>query len=446
MTANRSSPLPESEREGVELEVLGLIAKQARRAPFPIFACMVVLAVIASRHIPGWIAGLWLALEAGVFFARYGLLSKLHVHPRLSVAQKWGRLVRLNLVSASLHASSVLVFPWMNGAECAFFTVLLLGLCSGAIATMAGSTRALLAFIGPITLSLAAAWAWRYSTATSPSTESMISLLIFGYTGVMLAVGQDVNRSIRSAWESRHREGLANRRLTDALAVAEEAGRTKARFLTAAGHDLRQPVAVISTVSAVLGLRQTTEADRHLLGTLSQANQQLVSQLDSLIELCRLDAAEVKLQRQPVDLACLVQTHVASLRPQAEGKGLSLNWEGPPTLLVDTDPAVFSQILRNLTHNALKFTERGGVVVALSQNAVSVADTGCGIPADDQARVFEEFVQLTPATRAEWPGLGLGLPIARRLATALSMRLELRSAPDQGTVVTLAWDAQPVTA
>lgn len=429
----------DSQPDGIELEVLGLIAKQARRTPLPIFVCMMVLAIIASRYIPAWMATLWLGVEAAVFVLRYHLLKNLHLAPGLSVRDKWRRLMGLNLLSAITHSCALLVFQMLTGAERAFFTVLLLGLCSGAIATMAGNTRALLAFIGPISLSLATVWAWRYSTVAAPSAESVISVLILGYAAVTLAVGRDVNRSIRDAWGARHREGLANAQLSAALAAAEDAGRTKARFLTAAGHDLRQPVAAINAVLTVLNLRTPGAEEQRLLGTLSIANQQLIEQLDSLIELCRLDASDVQILRRPVEISQLVTAHVHGLVGQAAAKNLRVECFCEPGVVLETDAMLFGHILRNLTHNALKFTQKGGVVVRLTRTELSVSDTGCGIAPSHQERVFEEFVQVKDSVEVEWSGLGLGLPIARRLAVLLGMRLTLKSELGVGSVFTLTW-------
>lgn len=436
-----SAVLTSTDNERVQLEILALITQQTRLVPLPIFICMAALSVIAAQHLPIWIPATWLVIEGIVLYLRFRTLSALHSRSGRSAAQKTTTLVRWNVLSATVHASALLAYPLLMEAERAFFTVLLLGLCSGAIATMAGNFRALLAFIAPIIVALTAMWAWSPGVYDPSSVERVIALLIVGYGAVILRVGQDVNRSIADAWCSRLREHELNQQLTKALGEAEEAGRVKARFLTAASHDMRQPLAVINAVTATLGLRDHDARDKHALAVLNDATRELTSQVRSLIDTCRLDSATLKVNVQTVDLSALVQQHANEIALQVDAKGLDLALVCPPGVFVQTDPALFLRILRNLTGNAIKYTATGQITLRLVTTAdgvsVAVQDTGRGIASDQHALIFDEFYQVEPGQDVAWTGLGLGLSIVKRLAMVLGIRIVLRSGLGQGATFTL---------
>ena len=439
MTA--SAVLTSIDHERVQLEVLALITQQTRRVPVPIFVCMAALSVIAAEHLPIWMPAAWLALAACVLWLRFFMLRDLHSRADRNASQKIATLVRWNLLSATVHASSLLVYPLLMEAERAFFTVLLLGLCSGAIATMAGNTRALLAFIAPIVLALTAMWAWSPGVYDPSSVERVMALLIVAYAAVIVRVGQDVNNSVVAAWRARLRERDLNQQLTEALREAEESGRIKARILTAASHDMRQPLAVINAVTATLGLRDHGARDKHALDVLNDATRELTSQIRSLIDTCRLDTATLKVNVQQVDLSALVQQHAGEIALQVESKGLDLALVCPPGVLVQTDPALLLRILRNLTGNAIKYTTTGQITLRLRNDGdgvvLAVQDTGRGIASDQHALVFDEFYQVEPGQDVAWTGLGLGLSIVKRLASVLGIRIALRSELGQGSTFSL---------
>lgn len=441
-----SAALPSANNERVQLEILTLIVRQTRRVPAPIFVCMAALAVIASQHLPLWIPALWLALEALVLCLRFWSLKHLKQRRGRSAAQKLATVVRWNLLSSTIHASALMVYPLLNEAERAFFTVLLLGLCSGAIATMAGSRRALLAFIGPITLPLAAMWAWSPGIYDPTSVERVIALLIVAYAAVMLRIGQDLNRSVVDAWDARLREHSLNQQLSIALREAEENGRIKTRILTAASHDMRQPLAVINAVAATLELRDNDARNQHAITVLNDATRELTSQIRSLIDTCRLDSATLRVDMQTVDLSALVQQHAGEIALQVEGKGLDLALACPTGVFVETDPALLLRILRNLTGNAIKYTAAGQITLRLERSAdgvvLSVQDTGRGIASDQHTAIFEEFYQVNPGQDVAWTGLGLGLAIVKRLAGVLGIRIGLQSALGQGATFSLQFPGQ----
>src|SRR5690606_34967462 len=138
----------------------------------------------------------------------------------------------------------------------------------------------------------------------------------------------------------------------------------------------------------------------------------------------------------------LLERICRELEPAARAKGIALELRREGDGFVETDPLLFERVLRNLLDNAVKYTDVGRVIVSARREgehlAVAVADTGRGIPPEEQARVFEEFYQLDNPERDRTKGLGLGLAIVRRLADLLQMRLDMSSAPGEGTTFRLA--------
>ena len=223
----------------------------------------------------------------------------------------------------------------------------------------------------------------------------------------------------------------------------EQAMGVRNRFYASMSHELRTPINAVIGYSTLLidniygplnekqreGLQRTLKAARHLL--------ELVN---DVLDLSKIEAGKIELALQPVNIELLIDDLFVTVRPLADEHGSQLSFEHPgepPT--ITTDPRRIRQILLNLLSNAIKFgrrkpikvqaipTERGGVVI-------SVIDHGEGISEEDKARVFEEFVQVSPTQQ---PGTGLGLPISRRLATLLDGSLEMESVLGEGSTFRL---------
>ena len=221
---------------------------------------------------------------------------------------------------------------------------------------------------------------------------------------------------------------------TRALQAADAA---KTQFLAAASHDLRQPVAAIGLLVGLAREGAAEPGQRAMLDRVQQAVQAMEALLRGLLDLSRLDTPEARPRRQPVALQALFDAVALHHQADAQAGGLRLRLR-PTALVVDSDPALVEQVLRNLVGNALRHTRRGGVLVAARRHGahgvrLQVWDTGIGIPADQQQRVFEPFVQLHDPLPERSPGQGLGLAIVRRAVDLLGHPLLLRSVPGQGS-------------
>jgi signal transduction histidine kinase/CheY-like chemotaxis protein len=227
---------------------------------------------------------------------------------------------------------------------------------------------------------------------------------------------------------------------TQQLTLANAA---KTHFLSAASHDLRQPVMTISLLVSLLRQQSTDPtATQRLVSKLQGATQSLESLLSGLMDLSRLDPLLVEARLQPVRVQAVFEAIALHEQPEADRKGLRLRFR-PTTLVVRADPVLLEQALRNLVSNALRYTRQGGVLVAARAQGpagvrLQVWDSGIGIAPRDQARVFEEFVQLGNPGRYRNLGLGLGLAIVQRAATTMGASVSLRSTPGRGSCFSLA--------
>jgi signal transduction histidine kinase/ActR/RegA family two-component response regulator len=216
----------------------------------------------------------------------------------------------------------------------------------------------------------------------------------------------------------------------------QQANAAKSRFLASASHDLRQPVVAIGLMVGLLREQIRTPALREMVDRVDEAVASMETLLAGLLDLSRLESGTVQPRRERVMLQTLFDAIDAHEFQAARHKGLDLRFR-PTRLAVLSDALLLEQILRNLVSNALRYTDHGGILVVArrrgTQVLLQVWDTGRGIPANQQAAVFEEFVQLGNRARDSRLGLGLGLAIVRRAANLLGHPIQLRSQPGRGS-------------
>lgn len=226
------------------------------------------------------------------------------------------------------------------------------------------------------------------------------------------------------------------RDLQHALRTAEQANKSKSRFLAAASHDLRQPLQAIRLFTDVLKGSPAT-CSNPAVDHLENAVQVCEGLLHALLQISALDAGIVKMSVATVPLQSLLDQVENTFGNTARAAGLRFTVM-PCSLTVRTDPALLLQILLNLVGNSIKYTPKGGVLVGCSRRgdkvAVQVWDTGLGIPQNKMEDIFDDFVQLNNDERDRSRGIGLGLPIVRRTAALLGHQIVVSSQPGRGSV------------
>jgi len=230
-----------------------------------------------------------------------------------------------------------------------------------------------------------------------------------------------------------------------------EANNAKSRFLASVSHELRSPLHSIIGLSNLLRDpdSETLTADQsEQVGLIRSSAEQLLRLVNELLDLAKAESHVLQPNPEPVDLAAVLGELRATMRPLTS-PGVELACGMPDGFggLV-TDPVLLGQVLRNLTGNALAFTEHGQVAVEVSEPApdvvqIEVSDTGVGIAPEHQELVFEEFFQVPGPLQVHRAGTGLGLAHVRRVVDALGGVLTLRSEPGRGSTFTLRLPAGP---
>ena len=232
--------------------------------------------------------------------------------------------------------------------------------------------------------------------------------------------------------------------------IAENANIAKSRFLASASHDLRQPVHALGMFVGALKVCEMGDEARRLVDHIERSVSATDSLFGSLLDISRLDAGIIQSHPMVFPLQPLLERVCDDHTQDADRKGVRLVL-CPTSAVVESDPMLVERILRNIVSNAVRYTDKGRVLVGSRRGArvrVEIWDTGRGIPAEHQDNVFQEFFQLGNPERDRTKGLGLGLAIVRRLTALIDAPLSLRSTPGRGSVfrLNLREAAQPAAA
>lgn len=224
--------------------------------------------------------------------------------------------------------------------------------------------------------------------------------------------------------------------LRKARDAAEEANRSKDKYLAAASHDLLQPLNAARLLISTLRERELGESAHNLVERAHQALEGAEDLLSDLLDIAKLDQAAIRPDLDVYRLDELLAPLASEFEPVATQAGLRLRAR-IPACTVRTDARLLSRILRNFLSNACRYTEHGGVLLGVrkrgAQLRIEVWDSGRGIPADQLQAVFREFHQLDVGRSMERKGVGLGLAIVERIARMLGYPIEVRSRPGRGS-------------
>ncbi|BBD09066.1 ATP-binding protein [Desulfovibrio ferrophilus] len=246
----------------------------------------------------------------------------------------------------------------------------------------------------------------------------------------------------------RHKDQLEQRvklrteELQKAKEHAEEAERTKSRFLAVMSHEIRTPLNTILGMAEVLDAPSLSPRQRRGLKNISDAGGHLLELVTDILDISRIESGIIELEERPFDLFELLQVCARVVRNAAGGKaeqlGFDINLDPAIPPFRVGDPMRLRQVLVNLLSNAYKFTSQGKIELSVTPQGEHdlhfvVHDTGIGIPADKLVTIFEDFTQADPSTTREYGGTGLGLSICRRLVEAMAGQLWVDSVLDQGS-------------
>ena len=250
----------------------------------------------------------------------------------------------------------------------------------------------------------------------------------------------------RDAAIARHMAGLEHEvaeRTADlrvAKDVAEHANSAKSDFLATMSHEIRTPMNGIMVMAEMLAGGDMPPRQRRFAEVIAKSGSSLLAIINDILDFSKIEAGKMDLESVPVDLSEVVEDVCSLFWERASSRGLDLaSYVDPATpRLVAGDPVRLRQVVGNLTNNAIKFTERGGVLIEVEPDAegsvrISIHDTGVGIPKDKIGSVFGAFSQADQSTTRKFGGTGLGLAICKRLVDAMGGRFHVTSDVGRGS-------------
>lgn len=439
------TPMPRS----LEQEFLILSGNNVRRNPLPVFVGMVVIAIAALGEAPVlWVIA-WLMLSVVSLFGRALFLRKITQQPSYTDQQRLQFIYLSNFSNAIILSLSLIFFPQMSVIDTVLVTLVMGYLVIGVVITNAGFAKATTPYVSTVLCSLAVMWVlFPHSEGDGIWKAYVLSAFIVFMNFALLSISKDIHRLFKNSVEMRQKYADINLRLSKSLDESQAANTAKTRFLAAASHDLRQPVHTLSLLTAALISRNSASLNKddritEITSTMDKALHSLAVQLDSLLDISKLDAGIITPNFDDTDVTAIVRRLKREFSSFADEKQLSIQTNVPKSAIAFTDGTLLERLLRNLIANAIKYTEVGHIDLIVrceKEIIICVKDTGIGIADGQQTLVFEEFYQIDNPHRDRSKGLGLGLSIVSRLCSLLDIKLELDSTVGQGTKFLLRLD------
>ncbi len=335
-------------------------------------------------------------------------------------------------------AAGVLFFSPKLPLQQLVLVAVILGIAFGSLTLYATHRPALFAFLPLALLPLIGRMVLEHDPAYY--TAAIVVFAVFGFTTLFgRNFGETMFESVKNNYENEVlvAQLMNEKRVAeDARRDAENATRSKTQFFAAASHDLRQPLQAIGIYCALLRKRAQGPMEP-LVSNLSSAVESLSKLVEELLEISRLDSGSIQPRVQQIALDDMFRTLEQEFMPQAAAKGLSLRVRRAD-MAIDSDPLLVLRVMRNLLANAIRYTKRGGVLLAARKRggmvSVEVWDTGPGIKQPELDRVFEEFYRGESSRGQEKGGFGLGLSIVKRICGVLGHPLVVTTRPGTGTV------------
>ncbi|GAB3364621.1 MULTISPECIES: hybrid sensor histidine kinase/response regulator [Giesbergeria] len=402
-----------------------------------------VMSLVAPLQAMLW----WMASHVLVVASVYLYLRPLPRSRQHPGADVWRLVVCMAAMGLTWGSLGITVWYLSGSTEGVVYAIGILStVSSGALGLGAPLLRAYIVYlscaVGGILLALVLA----EGPVTLPAT-----VLVAVYYGLTCLHARNLGQAARDSIEIKFdNERLVmqlraqTQRALEAQEAAEHANQDKSRFLAAASHDLRQPLHAMGLFLETLRRSPLNDHQSLVLGHARTASRAAAEMLTTLLDYSRLEAGVVKAHRAPFSVQALLSALEQEFGGQADAASLVYRTRETSAAAL-ADRALVDLVMRNLISNALRYTPKGGVLIACRQRrmrlALEVWDTGVGIPKEQIGEIFREFHQLGNPERDRRKGLGLGLAIVKRLVAEMGTQVEVFSCVGRGSVFRLWLDA-----
>jgi len=407
--------------------------------------------VLWGQVSPWWMAAWMLLIVLNQAWRGVLACAWKRAQPGVDATLRWGRYwaAGSTLAGSLWGVAGIAMFP-VSAPHQALLIVCIFGVVLGGLNLTAVYRPSFYGFVLPALVPLIV----RVALETD-QVHLYTAVVMSVVGGFILLFGHQLNDVLTRSLATRYENNdlivelkAKSRAADDARAAAETANRGKSQLLAAASHDLRQPLHALGLYTAALAVRTNGTELQPLVRSVQGAANALEGQFEQLLDLSRLEVGGIAPAWSRVPLAPLFARITAELQPQARLRALVLR-ASPTAMAVVSDPALLERIVRNLTCNAIRYTERGGVLLAARRCgdgiAIDIIDTGIGIAPDDCEKVFEEFFQVHAEGRSAHGGMGLGLAIVRRLAELLRHDVNVVSRVGRGSRFRVVAPAAPAS-
>jgi signal transduction histidine kinase len=430
-----------AEAQWVEAELVRSLMRTARS--WQILGLLLVVAVLGLLwdNAPAWQLAAWSVAGVSVTMARIWMLRRYAGLPgpqQVPFFSRWRFLWPLSALVAGL--ATLLFFDRAPLSDQFICWLFMSGMAMFSINSLAGHLPTMRAYVNVLALAALGSMLWRVGVELGfggPAYHYWVIALLLVFWIALLQAGRRLHMTHRTNFELQYRNNQLIGSLTRQTQAALAAVEIKNRFLASAAHDIRQPVHALGLYADWLG--SEPELVHEIAPKIVESTKAVNALFDSLFDLVRLDSGKIRLRIEPVHLPKLLEDLELQYRPLAEAKGLALRMHlAPGTAL--SDPILLQRVVGNLISNAVKYTHRGGVLVASRATPcgprIEIWDTGVGIAPEHQREVFREFYKV-PSHAGTEEGFGLGLSIVERLTHILGHPLTMASRPGRGTVFRL---------
>lgn len=398
---------------------------------------------VAWDEVPQHLLLLWSTAAVGIALARYGLAIRYQAaKSRIQHADAW-RWRQRSLIGAGaagiIWGLGGLLIMTAGSVTLELFTAFVMaGMVAGAVPVLAADRVVFRAYGWPIVLAVSIA------AFGQDALHVAFSVMTFLFLVTATRSADYFHETLQETLRLERDKDELLRNLEDARIRAEHFNRAKTEFLANVSHELRTPMNGIIGLSDLLMHDNPTENQKELLAPLTESAQVLMRQIENLIQLSSLEAGQIAPQITPFAVNELLPNILTGHRKAAEQKGLKLTQTAPPDLpeLLEGDLNHLCAVFDHLIDNAIKFTNHGEIELSVAAGAIqdgritlifSIHDTGDGIRPEQLAMLNDLLIQADGSSRRRHGGIGVGLPIVRKLLELMGGALAIDSTPGQGT-------------